>query len=100
MEELLKEFSDVFAGKYFEMPGVDTQISTHKLNINPTAIPVKQATRFFKPELELQIKEEVEKVLAAGFMKPIQHPIWLSSIVPVKKKNGAIRVLHGFQRFE
>ena len=30
-------------------------------------------------------------MLAAGFIKPIQHPHWLSNIVLVKKKNGQIR---------
>ena len=28
-------------------------------------------------------------MLAAGFIKLIQHPRWLSNIVPVKKKNRA-----------
>ena len=30
-------------------------------------------------------------MLAAGFIKPIQHPRWLSNIVPMKKKNSQIR---------
>jgi hypothetical protein len=33
----------------------------------------------------------VKKLLAAGFIKPIQHLRWLSNIVPVKIKNGQIR---------
>ena len=32
----------------------------------------------------------MQKLLAAGFIKPIQHPCWLSNIVPVKKKNRQI----------
>ena len=28
--------------------------------------------------------------MAAGFIKPIWHPKWLSNIVPAKKKNGQI----------
>ena len=30
-------------------------------------------------------------MLAAGFIKPIEHSRWLSNIVPVKKKNDQIR---------
>ena len=41
--------------------------------------------------MEVKIKEEVEKLLVATFIKPIQHPTWQSNIVPVKKKNGQIR---------
>ena len=36
-------------------------------------------------------------MLAAGFIKPIQHPHWLSNIVPVKKKNGHIRCCVDFR---
>ena len=36
-------------------------------------------------------------MLAAGFIKPIQHPHWLSNIVPVKKKNGQIRCCVDFR---
>ena len=36
-------------------------------------------------------------MLAVGFIKPIQHPRWLSDIVPVKKKNGQIRCYVDFR---
>lgn len=41
--------------------------------------------------MEEQIVKEIQKLLAAGFIKLIQHPKWLSNIVPVKKKNGQIQ---------
>ena len=34
--------------------------------------------------------------MATGFIKPIQHPRWLSNIVPVKKKNSQIRCCVNF----
>ena len=36
-------------------------------------------------------------MLAAGFIKPIQHLCWLSNIVPVKKMNGQIRCCVNFR---
>ena len=36
-------------------------------------------------------------MLAVRFIKPIQHPCWLSNIVPVKKKNGQIRCCVDFR---
>ena len=39
----------------------------------------------------------MKKLLAAGFIKPIQHPRWLSNVVPVKKKNGQIRCCVDFR---
>ena len=35
--------------------------------------------------------------MAAGFIKLIQHPRWLSNIVPVKKKNRQIRCFVDFR---
>ena len=39
----------------------------------------------------------MQKLPSAGFIKPIQHPRWLSNIVPVKKKNGQIRCCVDFR---
>ena len=70
------------------MPGFNLGLVAHTLNVDPEAKPVAQPARIFHTEIEGQIVKEVQKLLAAGFIKPIQHPHWLSNIVPVKKKNG------------
>ena len=61
------------------------------------AKPVAQVARIFHTEIEGKIVKEVQKLLAAGFIKPIQHPRWLSNIVLVKKKNGQIRCCVDFR---
>lgn len=48
-------------------------------------------------ELEVQIKEEIQKLLNVGFIKPVQHSTWLADIVLVKKKNGQIRCCIDFR---
>ena len=80
---LLKEFKDVFAWDYSEMLGLDPGLVIHTLNVDPEAKPVAQPARVFHIEIEGQIVREVQKLLAAGFIKPIQHLRWLSNIVPV-----------------
>ena len=94
---LLKEFKDVFAWDYSEMPGLDPGLVAHTLNVDPKAKPVAQPAKIFHTEIERQIVREVQKLLAAGFIKLIQHPRWLSNIVPVKKKNGQIRCCVDFK---
>ena len=81
---LLKKYIDVFAWTYDEMSGLDPGL-------------VIQPTRVFHTDVEAQITQEVKKLLAAGFIKPIQHPKWLSNIVLVKKKNGQIRCCVDFR---
>jgi len=39
---LVKEYIDVFAWTYEDMPGLDPQVAMHRLNIKPDAKPVKQ----------------------------------------------------------
>ena len=75
------------------MPG----LSTHRLTIDPTFKPVKQTARYFSNVIQLQIKKEIEKILDAGFIKPCMHTVWLANIVPVRKKNGQIRVCVDFR---
>ncbi|CAL2239733.1 unnamed protein product [Prunus armeniaca] len=89
---LLKEFRDMFAWSYEEMPDLNPNLVSHMLNIELGTKPVVQPRRNFHPEIDKQIKVEIEKPLAAGFIKPIKHPAWLANIVPVKKKTGVIRI--------
>ena len=87
---LLKEYMDVFVWTYDEMPGLDPRLVVHALNVDLWIKPVIQPARVFHTNVETQITQEVKKLPAAGFIKPIQHPKWLSNVVPVKKKNGQI----------
>ena len=56
-----------------------------------------QPARIFHTKIERKIVKEVQKLLATGFIKPIQHMRWLSNIVPIKKKNGQIRCFEDFK---
>ena len=94
---LLKEFKDVFAWDYNEMPGLNPGLVVHTLNVDLEAKPVAQPARIFHTEIEGQIVKEVQKLIVVGFIKLIQHPRWLSNIVPVKKKNEQIRCCVDFR---
>ncbi|XP_059277852.1 uncharacterized protein LOC132032053 [Lycium ferocissimum] len=59
--------------------------------------PIKQAQRRFRPELVPLIENEVNKLIEAGFIREVKFPTWISSIVPVRKKNGQIRVCVDFR---
>ncbi|RDX89680.1 hypothetical protein CR513_28565, partial [Mucuna pruriens] len=59
--ELLKEYVDVFAWSYQDMPSVDRKIVEHKLPLLPNSVPVLQQLRRMKPKVALKIKEKVEQ---------------------------------------
>ena len=68
---LLKEYIDVFAWTYDEMPGLDPGLVVHAFNVDPRVKPVIQLARVFHTDVETQITQEVKKLLATGFIKPI-----------------------------
>jgi hypothetical protein len=43
------------------------------------------------------VKEEIEKMLEVGFIRPCRYAEWISSIVPVQKKDGRWRVCVDFR---
>lgn len=56
------------------MPGLDPQLVENRLVLCPDAEPVKQKLRKFHPKLALQIKDEVDKLHKAKFIKVVVYP--------------------------
>ena len=94
---LLKEYKDVFAWSYQEMPGLSPTLVTHNLKLDPNAKPVKQPPWKYHLDVEDKIKVEVKKLLKVAFIEEIEYPSWLANIVPVKKKGGKIRICMDFR---
>ncbi|GKV20257.1 hypothetical protein SLEP1_g30411 [Rubroshorea leprosula] len=78
---------DVFAWTSANMPGIPTSVSQHKLSTNPLKKPVAQKRRLFGGERLQVIKEEVEKLLRAGFVRRVDYCEWVANPVLVKKAN-------------
>jgi hypothetical protein len=94
--KLFKEFRDVFAWSYEEMPGIDPRIVEHEIRTYPDAKPVRQRLRAVNPRKAPAIKAEVEKLLNVGFIYPVPLTEWVSNPVPMNKKQGTIRVCMEF----
>jgi hypothetical protein len=62
----------------------------HHLKIHPDAKLVRQKP--WKQSIERQnfIREEVRKLLQAGFIEEVHHPEWLANPVIVPKANGKL----------
>ena len=88
LKNLLWDYRDCVAWDVHEMPGLDRKLVEHRLPIKQGYKPYKQPPRRMTPELTLKVKEEVEKLLSAGFIRPVRYAEWISNIVPVVNKNG------------
>jgi hypothetical protein len=92
MIALLKEYADCFTWDYTEMPGLDRSIVEHRLPLKSGFRPFQQRARQMKAEVLVEVKKEVEKPIEAGFIRPCRYADWISSVVPVQKKDGQWRV--------
>ena len=79
--DFLKQYQEVFAWTYEDMPGLDPKLVEHRLVLKPDAKPVKQKLRKMDPRIEQQVKEGLEDLLKAGFIRAIDYPDWLANIV-------------------
>ena len=95
---LLKEYVDCFAGDYTEMLGLSRELVEHRLPIKKGFRPFKQKPYRFNSIIYDRIKEEINRLLQAGFIQPRRYAEWVSNIVPVEKKDsGKIRVCIDFR---
>ncbi|KAM2916984.1 hypothetical protein FF1_045837 [Malus domestica] len=94
---LLKEFNDCFAWSYHEMSGLDRTLVEHELRIKLGCKPLRQPPCRFSTEVQLGMKDELVRLLKAGFIRTARYVKWLANIVPVLKKNGVLRICIDFR---
>ena len=94
--QFLREIIDVFAWSHEDMLGINPSVITHRLNVYPSSKPVHQKKRVFAPEKDNAIKEEVQKLTTAQFIREVYYPDWLANVVMVKKTNGKWRMCVNF----
>ena len=90
--ELFKEFRDIFAWSYDEMPGIDPHIVEHEIKTYPNAKLVRQCLRAVNPRKASVIKVEIEKLLNAGFIYLVPLIEWVLNPITMDKKQGTIHI--------
>ncbi|RDY06409.1 Retrovirus-related Pol polyprotein, partial [Mucuna pruriens] len=75
-----------------DMLGINPNFMCHRLSVNPNAKPMAQKKRKQGEEKRTVVREEVSKLVTAGFVREVQYPTWLANVVMVKKANGRWRM--------
>ncbi|PKA65635.1 RNA-directed DNA polymerase like [Apostasia shenzhenica] len=94
---LLSEYIDVYAWFPEDVTGMDRSVCEHHLNVSQTTSPIVQKKRVMAGERQDAIKEEIKKLLGAGYIREVQYPQWLTNVVMVKKANGKWRMCVDFR---
>eukprot|EP00253_Pinus_taeda_P024779 PITA_24779 len=94
---LLRKHLDSFAWSYKEMKGVHPSVCTQHIYSKEDCKPIRQPQRRMNLPLKDIVKEELQKLLDAGFIYPIYNSEWVSRLVLVPKKNGKWRICVDYQ---
>ncbi|KAK8934446.1 hypothetical protein KSP39_PZI014383 [Platanthera zijinensis] len=96
IRKCVQENIDIFAWSAADMPGIDADVACHRLNLDPKVRPIQQKKRAIASRMAKPIREEVEKLLQAGFISANKYPGWVSNVVMVKKGEGKWRMCIDF----
>ena len=94
---LLKEYLEVFAWSNDDLKLYDTSVIRHTIPLKENEKPFKQKLRRVNPLLLPLIEKEISKLFDAKIIFCPRHSRWLANIVPVRKKNGEIRLCIEFR---
>ena len=89
---LLKEFQDVFARDYKDLKGLVQEMGEMKIDTKPDVLPIKK--RPYKPAHKYKkiVKKEIDNMLAACIIYPINQSKWASPMVVQPKKHDSTRL--------
>ena len=78
----------MFAWEPSDMPGIPREVIEHKVGLPAGAQPVRQKQRCYTLEKRAAIRDIINHLLKAGFMREVPFLEWLANPVMVKKPNG------------
>ena len=92
IQQVLLRNMDVFAWTHSDIAVINPVHASHKLNVIPSARPVRQKMRCFHLDRHQVIQAKVDNLLKEGFIREIKYPEWLANVVVVPIKGGKWRV--------
>ena len=72
--KVIERHLDAFAWSASDMPGIDPDFLCHHLAMDTQVRPVRQRRRKFNEERRQAIRDETQKLLAAGHIREVQYP--------------------------
>ena len=93
----MKTYTDVFAWSYEDLKEYDTSIIQHTIPIKPGEKHFRKKLKRINPKPLPVIEKEIKKLFDAKIIVTLRFSRWVANLVPVKKKNGEIRLCIDFR---
>jgi hypothetical protein len=91
---VIRDFQDVFPE---ELPGVPpVRVVEFVIDLKPGTTPIVKRPYKFPPHELLELKEEIDKSLSKGFIRP-SSSAWGAPSLFVKKKDGMNRLVQDYR---
>jgi hypothetical protein len=72
LEELLREYKDVFAWTYTDLRGISLELAQDRIELDIT-IPLAHHAKYrLNPNYATVIKQDIDKLLASSFIQPME----------------------------
>ena len=94
--DFLKRNMDIFAWSHANLEGIDPEVATHRLNVDPRHKLVRQNLRGASTERAQAMNKEVGKLIENWVVKEVAYLEWLSNVVMVTKADGKWRLCIDF----
>jgi hypothetical protein len=93
--QVLVEHQELFSKDKWDIGKCDALPFT--ITLKPGVEPVRQRAYRYSPKLTELVKVEIDRLLAAGIIRPSQSA-WASPLVAILKKDGSVRCTVNFKR--
>ena len=87
LKSVLQHDKDIFFWTHSDMPEIHPSIASHRLNVIPFSRPFRQKVQRFHLDRQRIIQFDVDKLLAARFIREVEYLDWLANMVVVLKKS-------------
>jgi hypothetical protein len=74
------------------MKGIKGPMGEMRIPLKPDAKPVKERPYRLNPKYKEKVKIELDRMLEAGIIEPVEELEWISPMVVQDKKKGEIRI--------
>jgi hypothetical protein len=90
--ELLHEYQDLFPTKFTDMKGIKGPMGEIRIPLKQDLKPFTQIPYRLNPKYKEKVKIELDRMLEARIIEPVEESEWISPMVVQDKKTSEIRI--------